>query len=997
MTRLVVVGLALALAIAVGTGCAKEGCLGGEDGCRVPPPCQKVAFTCSGGDSLSVETITDATQRPGGWNGIGAKGDVKLSNGVVDVVIAGIGTQTYLDPHGGSILDLAPAGQPKDTVNNVFQVVGILPNDAAWYSTLEIIDERPARVAVQVRGTLDGRPNVPISTRYELTPCDPGVRVRTEIVNGSTDNQTWGLLDGYYWSGRESLPFAPGEGEGFTHMSFGLTTIQKAFKTFPYFAAAGHSGDGKVSAISTASCTDPKLTGFHSDQISAAGLGLKVVPPRGSLIFERFIAAADVRDVGGAIDLALEVRKQVLGEAYVTLTGTVERMGGGGGFAAEREASVLVVEGALGGPTDAGIPWTQVVPKADGTFSVRVPGNKQYVVEVHAFGRKEVERQFSVGATDQSLGAFVLPGVATLTATVQDATTMMPIDAELFVVPETEESAAALTGNLHGRFATCSPWLGPPPGASPACNRILVRNGQATAEVPTGRYEVLAFHGPFWSLGREVVNLQPGNTSLSFSLTRLPLKPAGALSSDLHVHGAASFDSSIPDLDRVLSFSASDLDVIVATDHDVIYDYGKIVADLGLSGRMSTVVGLESTGHIPWLKVKNYGFPLVIGHYNLWPLRFDPSLPRNGAPIDELIEPGELFERTKSGATGLEVIELNHPWAEPEFGRDLGFPRAIFLDTTKDLPATDDGSGTGANVYIRTPANASYANDGHHAQEVINGSDSSLHLQYRAFWFYVLNQGRLKAGTANSDSHSLTDNTVGVPQNLVFTSTTAGPGFDVNAFNTAVREGRMIGTNGPVISATVEDATGQERGPSLLPFAPKADGVLRVKVSSAPWIPVEEVRVVVNGVVVKTFASLPQPTDPFATSGDLVRFDGTAPLTELLSGVSGDAWIVVEAGTRLPLAADLGGGLDLDKDGKEDLDGIPDTTDNNGDGKVDSADVTAGEDRGPLNNLPTPKRGEVGYYFGALTGGHPNAFANPFVLDRNGDGKFNAPGVTGGR
>ncbi|MCC6336344.1 MAG: hypothetical protein IT380_20455 [Myxococcales bacterium] len=998
MTRLVWLGLAGALAAAVGAGCAKEGCLGGEDGCRVPPPCQKVAFTCSGGGALSVETISAPAQRPGGWNALGARGDVKLSNGVVDLVIAGVGTQNYLDPNGGSILDLSPAGQAKDTVNSVFQAVGILPNDAAWYSTLEIIDERPTRVAVQVRGTLDGRPNVPVSTLYELRPCDPGVRVRTEILNGSTDNQTWGLLDGYYWSGRESLPFAPGAGEGFTHVSFGLTTIQKAFRAFPYFAAAGHSGDQQVSAIGAASCTDPQLTGFHSDQISAAGLALEVVPPRGSLVFERFLAVADSKDVAGAIELLLEVRRQVLGETPVTLSGSVSRVGGGA-LDAERQASVLVSERTLTTPADAGIPWTQVVPGADGTFSVKVPGDKTYVVEVHAFGRKEIEKQFEVAAADVALGDFVLPGIATLGVTVQDAASLMPIDAELFVVPETEAGATALAGNLHGRFTTCSPWLGPPPGASPACNRILVRNGQATAEVPAGRYEVLAFHGPFWSLGRELVDLQPGSTSLSFSLTRLPLKPAGALSSDMHVHGAASFDSSIPDLDRVLSFSASDLDVIVATDHEVIYDYGRVVRDLGLESRMSTVVGLETTGHIPWLKVKDYGFPLVIGHYNFWPLRYDPSLPRNGAPFDERIEPGTLFTLAKTGFTGLEVIELNHPWAEPEFGRDLGFPRAIFLDTTKDLPASDDGSGNGASVYIRTPPGAAYPNDGHHAQEVLNGSDSTLHLQYRAFWFYVLNQGRLKAGTANSDSHSLTDSTVGVPQNLVFTATAAGPGFDVTAFNTSVREGRIIGTNGPVISATLEDAAGQKQGPSVKPFTPKAGASVEVKVSSAPWIPVQEIRFVVNGAVVKTIPLLAQPMDPFATSGDLVRYEGSTPVSELLAGVSGDAWIVLEAGATLPLTADLGGGLDLaPKDGKEDPDGIPDTTDNNGDGVVNAADVSpAGEDRGPLNNPPLPKRGAVGYYFGAITGGPPNAFTNPFVLDLNGDGKFNAPGVKGGR
>ncbi len=35
----------------------------------------------------------------------------------------------------------------------------------------------------------------------------------------------------------------------------------------------------------------------------------------------------------------------------------------------------------------------------------------------------------------------------------------------------------------------------------------------------------------------------------------------------------------------------------------------------------------------------------------------------------------------------------------------------------------------------------------------------------------MLNQGQLKTGTANSDSHSLTDNTVGMPRNVVYDAT----------------------------------------------------------------------------------------------------------------------------------------------------------------------------------------------------------------------------------
>ena len=46
---------------------------------------------------------------------------------------------------------------------------------------------------------------------------------------------------------------------------------------------------------------------------------------------------------------------------------------------------------------------------------------------------------------------------------------------------------------------------------------------------------------------------------------------------------------------------------------------------------------------------------------------------------------------------------------------------------------------------------------------------------------------------------------------------------------------------------------------------------------------------------------------------------------------------------------------------------------------------------------PEPKETEAGFHFYKLTDGYSCAFTNPFMLDRNGDGKFTAPGVKGGR
>jgi hypothetical protein len=996
--RLLPLGLGLAaLALA---GCKKESCLGLEEDCRVTSPCQRLAYTCEASPSLlEVRALTASDRRagsngppgedtvPGGINAIGARGDILLANDKAVAVLAGPDNPHLLAPGAGSLLDLSNRGRNDDGLNQVLHIVGVLPGDAARYDKYQLIDERPTRVAVQFTGTLDGRPEAVVHTLYEMRPCEPGLRVRTEIINTSVDPSTWAPSDGFYWSGNEALPFVPNQGTGFQHPSFGLTTIASAYQRFPFLVGAQIASP--AASYAAVACNTQSIEGFQSDQVSSAGLPATVVGSRDYLVYERFLAVAEGGEVGGAANVAQELRRQLHGESYVSLRGTVSRRVPTG---LGREVSVLISEGRLTQEPKERTPWAQLTPREDGSFSARVPTGRDYVVELHAFGRKVADRQLERVEADTDVGTLAVPAQSSrLTLRVEDTSTGAGVTSEVFVIPVDPTTTESTTGTLHGRFGSCAPWLGPPPGPSPACNRVILADGQATVDVPAGRYHLYAFKGPFWTIARDTVTAGSGDLSVTLKLRKLSLQPTGTVGADMHVHGSASWDSSLPERDRVLSFAATDLEVIVATDHDVVYDYATQVRQLALADRMSTVAGMESTGHILWLKRPGSTVPLVVGHYNFWPLEYDPTKPRNGAPYDERIEPGELFDRVKATLPPARqeelVVQLNHPWADAQFGRDLGFPRALGLDLRRNLPSGDDG--TAAGIYVRTPRGG-FANNGHHTQEVMNGTDNTYLLTYRAFWFYVLNQGQLAAGTANSDSHSLVDNTVGVPRSIVYADTRPGPGFDGARFNAAVRAGELFGTNGPVIEAEMDTTAGRSRY-GLRPLVPSTGGRLHLRVTAAPWVPVEEVRIVVNGEVVRVLqgAELSRPADPFGTEG-LLRYAGSLVLSELLPPGGGDAWVVVEAGTRLPLAGDLGSPW-----GGKEPDGVPDTSDNNGDGVVDRSDVQPPErDFGPLLNPPPPtSEANPLYHFSqVVTQGYPMAFTNPFLLDRNNNGRFDAPG-----
>lgn len=988
------VGLVLSLFFS-NAGCKNEGCLAStlSEACEVVSPCEQLSFSCAD-QAVSVRVLRAGDIRTSGQAALASPGDYVLENSLVRAVVDDLAHPHYLAPTGGALLDLAPRSTNRDSLNHVFQATGLLPQDAANYRMAQVIDDIKKK-AVQFRGTLDGFPNVLISTRYEIRPCEPGIRVRTEIVNRSADTQIWSATDGFYWGGRENLAFVPAVGVGFMHPRLTITSVNDVFVEAPYLVAARHTHE--QSSYVSVGCNEPLLSGFHSDSVSSMGLRRRIIPPRDYEVFERFIGVADDGDVGPAADIALEVRRQLFDEAYVTMSGTIV-VAGDETLGDPTRATILISEGTSMTSSARRTPWTQVTPDVGGHFQARVPVNKTYVVEVQTFGRTVEVRQVDVKKVNLNIGTLNIPPSAalTLSATLDGALR----ETLIFVHPADDATLASVKARLLGRFNECAPLLGAPHGGSPACNRVLTKE-PTTVAVPPGSYDVYAVAGPFSSMAHQSVQLAPGDLqTLQLALSTLPIQPTSTLSADFHVHGAPSFDSAIPDADRVRAFLAAGIQVIAATEHDLVYDYATALTALGATNELVLIPGIETTGHVLFDLVPDTSIPKVIGHWIFWPLDYDPDGPYRGAPWDELVEPGALFTRMHDAGwpADIGIAQLNHPWAPLEFGRDLGFPKAIGLDLTEPLPTPGDKKGP--NLLMRRPPGARFANSDYHAQEVMNGSDNGHFLAYRAYWFYLLNHGVLRTGTANSDSHGLTDNVLGTPRNLVWTTSTAAT-FDLTEFNTQVRRGEIVGTNGPVIVATMQNALGQPQRPSLEPIA-TSNPVLSLEIRAAPWVPVDEIRIIINGKVARILRDeLAHPTNPLGTSS-LVRWNGEIDLGNLLP--AGDAWVVVEAGRSLEPQADL------------DCNGVPDTGDNNQDGVINWRDVDRNDDGfvdsrdldlnkdgeiddspkrcdtlvGPLRERPAPTdRTDPLYYFVAVTpGSYPLAFTNPFVLERDGKEGF---------
>jgi hypothetical protein len=488
---------------------------------------------------------------------------------------------------------------------------------------------------------------------------------------------------------------------------------------------------------------------------------------------------------------------------------------------------------------------------------------------------------------------------------------------------------------------------------------------------------VFATAGPAHTLATADVELTAGAlTPLSLTLQSIDLAPAGWLSADLHVHGRASFDSGLPDEDRVRSFVAQGVDVIAATDHDVIGQYATTVSALGLDGQVAVMGGLETTQLIPWLDVPGEALPKVIGHFNFWPLTAVPGAPRNGAPWDEQLEPGALFDTMAPLVGDDGLMMLNHPWDLPTFGRDLGYLRAIDFDPRRPITAADVHNG----ALLRRPAGG-HRNLDWNVIEIINGADNAQLQKSRILWHALLAQGFVSPGAGNSDSHALTDNQLGWGRNWVDAGTTVAA-FDPARFDAAVRDGRFVAGTGVVVTVEVGPAAGGRRGLGLTPYQAQPGDVLAIEVRAAPWVPVEEVRVVTSRgtKIVARGAQLSHPADPLGVAG-VVRYQAQLPLAGL---VDRDDFIVVEAGLPYPLAGDLDG------------DGVVDTTDNNGDGVVDRADIgDPKDDYGPLQPPPDPAGDPQDPRYlvtRVVPGAWPEGFANPLLIDLDGGG-WSPPGL----
>lgn len=482
-------------------------------------------------------------------------------------------------------------------------------------------------------------------------------------------------------------------------------------------------------------------------------------------------------------------------------------------------------------------------------------------------------------------------------------------------------------------------------GALAQANFVYLPNGEGSVELRPGEYEVFASRGPEYSLDRALVTVAAGDTTaLDFVLRRL-VATFHALAADFHIHSARSLDSSAAPRGRVAASAGEGLEVMVSADHDFVLDYATVIADLGLWRYVHSIAGTEATSNVP----NPPAFPNAAGHVNGWPIRLDPDARKDGAIEDEFVAPNMLFSRLRRA--GAEVIQYNHLRAGVRGLGSIGFfnnigcnrcandidqmcsvdadcpaapapqdctcvgyqPDRPLTAPPNDLLLDDDVTGTSG---VGNPDG--YRNIDFDVMEVANGLNIDGFLLLRDDWFSLLDQayGETPNGpvpfipaTGVSDSHRNTLESAGYFRTYVLGLSDQPQALNTRRFDQRVRRGRMLATSGPYIRVLAR-GSGRVGGIGDTLVAKHGHVDLFIRVTATNWIPVDEVRVIANGVVVPELVFdagteppvRPAPAVPWSSDASGVqRFVHLASLE-----LDRDTWIVVEAGESLdsPLGPD---------------------------------------------------------------------------------------------
>jgi hypothetical protein len=330
-------------------------------------------------------------------------------------------------------------------------------------------------------------------------------------------------------------------------------------------------------------------------------------------------------------------------------------------------------------------------------------------------------------------------------------------------------------------------------------------------DLPVGTYMISASRGPEYTLDQRVVDVhKDSRRELIFRIDKI-VETTDLVSVDLHLHTLNS-DGSVTISERIKSIVAEGVDVAISSDHNYLSDYPSILKKLGLDEYISVFIGQE----VSPLDVNQVYMP----EFNRFPLKKREGEPGNGAIAIQFFENHtSIFGESRAKDPGA-LIQVNHPRRVESYFTYYQLDPETAATVLKGFDTSFD------------------------LLEVMNGPFFySLNQRVIQDWLHLLNRGYYFPIMGSSDSHRIDRAEPGYSRTYVNYDGKKGQDIDVKALKSALKKGRSFVSNGPVVRFTIDSR--HIPGDLLTRKSGQVD--VRVRVQAAPWISVDEVRVIVNG------------------------------------------------------------------------------------------------------------------------------------------------------
>lgn len=411
--------------------------------------------------------------------------------------------------------------------------------------------------------------------------------------------------------------------------------------------------------------------------------------------------------------------------------------------------------------------------------------------------------------------------------------------------------------------------------------------GGNSLRLEPGSYGIAVMRGPEYSMHYQRITVTSGGRVAVNASLRKVVDTSGYISGDFHIHGINSPDSPFGQKARVSFAMAEGLDLMVASDHDAVTDYGIAINEMGVQSYLSSIPGIEVT-------------PMAFGHFNVFPVLFNPEDPTGGAfdytkksgyvpgpEHHELLSPGEFLTMIDEQSPGEQVLQVNHimdntlgNFALSRLITTTKFagvpPLSTFSDPVEFRLSPNTNSGGNNQAPFPYGTNKLFS-DKFTAMEICIGESPMVpfpHVRDTSLptWFNLINLGKRVTATCSSDTHRQIREPVGILRNFIVSATDPRDGqgqfTQLNPQEVArnVNAGKVIVSAGPFVTASLS-AEGRNAGlGDTLSFSGGGEKTvnLQINVQSPDWMDWDTVEVYVN-------------TDPTPAKDDLSgAWEGTA-------------------------------------------------------------------------------------------------------------------------